>query len=112
MRKPLPEVLNKELLYYWLAMSVEVRVPKRRGKGFLKVPYGHHVNDKLNRIADEVGCDVSGLDGTLSFEVGMKVVCCPERREKLISKLMPMLADHYGFPFRMATHSEGVAGAS
>lgn len=60
--------MKKELLYAWVANGFHVLVPKKRGEGYLKVPYGHHHDEALTDIANGVGCDVCGLDGSLEFE--------------------------------------------
>ena len=56
---------------YWAEgqVTLMVLVPKRRGKGFLKCPVGHHSN-WLSDFVDSMGIDCVGLDGYLSLETG------------------------------------------
>lgn len=87
------------LLYCWVSNGFSVLVPKRRGTGYLKVPYGHHHNDALTAIANEVGCDVIGLDGELAFESREVKTLYHNRvsddRAAFVAKIMPMLEKHY-----------------
>lgn len=88
---------TRELLYCWVAWQFSVLVPKRRGVGFLKVPYGHHVDAGLLDIETIAGCDIYGLDGALDFQ-------CPgsvyhggnSARIEFASIVMPELERHYG----------------
>lgn len=97
----------KELLYCWVAQGLSVLVPKRRGEGFLKAPYGHHVDTELDRIGDKVQCDVTGLDGALEF-------CCSgliyhggkTARKQFSDVVVPALASHYGISAREITTQE------
>lgn len=96
----------KELLYYWTSTTFEILVPKKRGCGFLKVPYGHHVDQQLDEIGDAVGCDITGLDGSLTFWVTNSIHSHAISRAKFIEMVMPLMERHYGFPYRAATNDE------
>jgi hypothetical protein len=94
--------MTKELLFCWVAGGLQVLVPKRRGTGYLRAPYGHHNDQALNRIADLVRCDVHGLDGALYFECSSKVYlgAGEELRNEFAEKIIKPLEEHYGFPSR------------
>lgn len=92
-----PPAQAKELLYSWVANGFNVLVPKQRGEGFLKVPYGHHIKKGLDAAADAGNCDVYGLDGVLefnwfTFDAG--------KRAAFVSAVVPLLEAHYGWPAR------------
>ncbi|WP_343028272.1 hypothetical protein [Massilia sp. MP_M2] len=90
---------TRTLLYCWVSNGFSVLVPKRRGTGYLKVPYGHHHIDGLTAAANAVGCDVVGLDGELAFESrelrGLYCARTGDARAIFIAKLMPLLERHY-----------------
>lgn len=92
---------EKELLYCWVARDFNVLVPKRRGSGFLKVPYGHHVDQSLDVIADAGRCEVTGLDGALAFECGGEIFNGgDEVRSDFAAIIIPRLESHYGLTAR------------
>lgn len=95
------------LLYSWVASNFNVLVPKRRGKGFLSVPYGHHPNPDLDAIADLARVDLTGLDGALCFECGGSVYHGNDgARAEFVSKVVPSLEKHYNMPSREITDGE------
>jgi len=50
----------------WVAAAV----PKRRGRGYLKVPAGHHPAKWINEAEDAAGgVGITGLDGWLEIEI-------------------------------------------
>lgn len=86
----------KKLRYAYSAGGLNVLVPKQRGEGYLKQPYGHHNNPQLNEILDAASpyaLNLFGLDGYLHFEV--RFFSGDESRVKDI--VMPLLEKHYGF---------------
>lgn len=88
---------SKQLLFCWVANGFNVLAPKRRGTGFLRVPYGHHPDTALDAIADLVHVDVIGLDGSLHFECKGAVFHGPqELRDAFAGKVVPALERHYG----------------
>lgn len=95
----------KELLCCWVAGQFCVLVPKRRGAGFLRVPYGHHFDEALDDIASTVSCDVFGLDGMLEFECGGSTYHDQVARERFFKKVVPSLETHYGVPAREVSQS-------
>lgn len=89
----------KELLYSWVSGQFSVLVPKKRGAGFLKTPYGHHHNLELSRVESMAGCDLWGLDGSLDFQVSGAILYGGRVGQLAFSsKVMPMLEQYYGFP--------------
>lgn len=96
----------KELLCSWVAGQFCVLVPKRRGAGFLRVPYGHHFDEALDDIASTVSCDVFGLDGMLEFECGGSTYHDQVAREVFFKKVVPRLEAHYGVLAREVSQSE------
>lgn len=50
----------------WVAAAI----PKRRGRGYLRVPAGHHHEKWIHEAEDAAGgVDISGLDGWLAIEM-------------------------------------------
>lgn len=98
---------KRELLYSWSAAMFRVLVPKQRGQGFLRVPYGHHPKPELDRIAEVAGCDVWGLDGALDFEVpGSLYHGGKEARDAFVARIVPLLEVHYGVTAREISSDE------
>lgn len=98
---------KKELLYCWVAQVLNVLVPKKRGEGYLKVPYGHHHDSALTEIANDAGVDVTGLDGSLAFECSRSIFYGPAAgRIEFASKVIPSLEKHYGWTSREIEVSE------
>ena len=98
---------KRELLYSWSAAMFRVLVPKQRGEGFLRVPYGHHPKPELDRIAAVARCDVFGLDGALDFEVpGAIYHGGKTERDAFVAKIVPLLEAHYGVPAREISSEE------
>lgn len=92
---------TRELLYCWVAGQFSVLVPKKRGEGYLKTPYGHHHIQELTFIANKLHCDVCGLDGALDFEVSGAIYHGPENgRDAFAKEIMPMLEAYYSIPSR------------
>lgn len=99
--------LRLVLLYCWVAANFHVLVPKKRGAGYLAVPYGHHQNQGLDRIGDLAGVDVTGLDGALCFECGGKVFHGGDcARAAFVAKVIPPLEVHYGMASREISVNE------
>ena len=97
-RAAAPPRPRKVLLYCWVSRGFSVLVPKQRGTGYLKIPYWHNNNTALNKIADSVRCDVSGLDGALDFEgLGLSKIFhgSTEHRAAFAAIVMPQLEAHY-----------------
>ena len=95
------------LLYSWVANSLQVLVPKKRGSGYLAVPYGHHPNPGLDHVATVAGVDVMGLDGALCFDCGGRVFHGGgDVRATFLAKVIPALEAHYGMASREISVSE------
>lgn len=98
---------SKALLYCWVAKTLSVLVPKKRGKGYLKVPYGHHYNEALTDIANTAHVDVTGLDGALEFECAGSVYHGGvDDRKEFLSKVIPGLEAYYGYAAREISEKE------
>lgn len=96
-----------QLLFCWVASSFHVLVPKKRGGGFLKVPYGHHDDQGLNAIASVANCDVFGLDGSLEFSCTGAIYHGPQQmRDQFSAAVVPLLEKHYGMTAREITSHE------
>lgn len=94
-------IIMKELLYSWVSGQFSVLVPKKRGTGFLKTPYGHHHNIELSRIESNAGCDLWGLDGSLDFQVSGAIFHGGRDGQLAFSgKVMPLLEQYYGVSSR------------
>lgn len=98
---------TKTLLYCWVAQNLNVLVPKVRGEGFLKIPYGHHHNQSLTAIANNAGVDVNGLDGALCFECSAAIFHGSEAvKDAFVEKVIPPLEKYYGMPSRKIESNE------
>lgn len=101
------DVAVKELLYCWTAGNFSVLIPKKRGEGYLKVPYGHHYIVELTEIGTQMGCDVDGLDGALTFDVKGAIYHGSQKgREEFSGEVMPLLEKYYGLPSREITNDD------
>lgn len=78
----------------WDTSGLCIAVPKKRGHGYLKVPYGHHAVARLNRIATAEGVDMDGLDGYLNLGYGYTDT---DERAAIVHRVLPQIAAHYGF---------------
>ena len=93
--------LRLVLLYSWVANNFHVLVPKKRGVGYLAVPYGHHPIPGLDQIAARAMVDVTGLDGALCFACGGAVFHGGDAvRAAFAAKVMPALEAYYGMASR------------
>lgn len=96
------EKKKKFLLYTTTEDSLLVKVPKTRGEGFLKTPYGHHANEALDNICDSLSPfgiqNVFGLDGFLNF-TGVYPYKFPDT-ESAAKCAMPQLGVHYKLSFK------------
>jgi hypothetical protein len=95
MPKPKQQPLT-EALYAWGTHDLSVLIPKRRGFGYMKVPYGHHSISALNDIADTLHADINGLDGHLHIDRGHLPVRY-DLRDQFAAKALPLLAGYYKF---------------
>lgn len=75
---------------------VMILVPKKRGTGFLKAPFGHH-QGPLSKVEAEIGFDLWGLDGSLDVQTGS---FAHEDKDELLARIMPPLEAHYGMGWR------------
>ena len=78
----------------WDAGGLNVAIPKRKGGGYLKVPFGHHPNSKLSAIEVSERVDMCGLDGYLELSYGYTRL---ERRKQITARVLPQLAKIFGF---------------
>ena len=74
--------------------GLNIAIPKKRGSGYLKQPYGHHSISALNQIAFDESVDMCGLDGYLNLEYGYVEI---DARSTITARVMPRIAAHYGF---------------
>ena len=71
-RKELIPSVGSAAVYMWDDGGLNVAIPKRRGKGYLKTPYGHHFVARIEEARWKLGdVDFDGLDRYLSLEYGM-----------------------------------------
>jgi hypothetical protein len=95
--------MKNELLYSWVASGFHVLVPKKRGEGYLKQPYGHHHNEALTEIGNSVGCDLCGLDGSLEFDgpdTSRLYHGNAEAKAAFVARVIPRLEAYYQMPSR------------
>lgn len=91
-----------KLLFCWVAEGLQVLVPKRRGTGFLSVPYGHHADKALDEIAALANCDLFGLDGALYFDCGWDVVHGQKgTQDEFLERVRKPLEAHYKRPSQL-----------
>lgn len=94
-RLPSSALLGSVAVYIWNGSGLNVLIPKKRGTGYLRQPYGHHSIAELNEVAYDENCDLSGLDGCLTLEYGMTTD--HQKRAEIVARVMPRLAEHYAF---------------
>lgn len=82
-------------IWAWQLTTLEILIPKQRGAGWLKCPAGHHASKRINAIEDAAGCDVCGIDGTLTVECGIRVAGDDELRRALEARLFPVISHEY-----------------
>lgn len=89
---------DKELLVYVRgdATQIMILVPRKRGEGFAKMPFGHH-STALSQIESEIGYDIFGLDGSLNIQTGYFRL---DKKKELLALIMPPLCKHYGIGYR------------
>jgi len=102
MKKPSKEKYkegNKLLLWMYFDGSICILVPKKRGTGFLRVPYGHHVDDGLEDVRCELDMvDLFGLDGYLRVDCNK---WCDQDRDRVYAhKVMSAFGAHYGVNYK------------
>ena len=97
----------RELIACWAINGFCVLVPKMRGRGFLRVPFGHHEDPALSKIADLAQCDIFGLDGHLEFQTPPKLFHGGDAaRQAFADKALQALSNHYGVPARLVGSAE------
>ncbi len=84
----------REALYYWNNAGLSILIPKQRGLGFLKCPFGHHNITALADIECEERIDMCGLDGYLFFPYGYKAF---GERASIQERVLPKLSKHFKF---------------
>ncbi len=82
-------------LYLWNGSGLNVLVPKKRGKGYLKVPFGHHPVPALSDIEVSESVDMDGLDGMLTLQYGYTYP--DSKRQAIVDRVMPRLAEVFKF---------------
>lgn len=99
---------RKELLWLHIDTNIWVLVPKKRGIGYLKTPYGHHANADFEKVRRDKmdNIDVFGLDGYLELCIDRISGNFKEKDEQYAAKLMNALSDYYQMPNREASRSE------
>jgi hypothetical protein len=99
--------LIKELLFSWVDNGFYVLVPKARGEGYLKTPYGPGDDRALIAIGNLVQCDVTGAEGALWFDCSSNVFNGGDNvRAQFESKVVPALEEHYSMVSRRVEAQE------
>lgn len=80
----------KMIACFALHKGLQIKVPKRRGSGFLKTPCGHHHEPWMH----DIGYDVDGLDGMLDIDCGYVKY---EDRKAMANKIMPLIQKRFKF---------------
>ena len=90
---------EEEILIYVMSQHVACLIPKQRGRGFLRIPLGHHHNAGLARIAIELGFDIFGLDGSLDVQTGYGGA-------DYVAAIGAAISEHYKKPWRLICREE------
>ncbi|EPU8966723.1 hypothetical protein ACV0OF_003836 [Acinetobacter baumannii] len=61
--------VDKIILVLFGIQEINMLIPKKRGKGYLKQPLGHY-NCPLAALSRDIGFDFNGLDGYLEIQTG------------------------------------------
>ena len=81
--------------------GLQIKVPKKRGSGYLKCPLGHHHRPWVH----EIEYDVDGLDGYLHVYCGY-MSADEENRKLVLEKVMPVLVSAFGMEWKLVSASE------
>lgn len=91
--------MEREIIWTLIGGNLCALIPKKRGRGFLKQPYGHHIDPELEGIRHQLGgVDLFGLDGHL--EVDIHRIRDTDRFEATARKALTLLEAHYDYPSR------------
>jgi hypothetical protein len=96
----------RELIGCWHSTRFSVLVPRKRGKGFRRVPLGHHHDPKLDAVEEAANCNLFGLDGALEFECGGSIATYADRRAEFLRRVQPALEATYGVALRLVEQAE------
>lgn len=91
--------MPKMIVCFALFKGMQIKVPKRRGTGFLKVPCGHHHEPWMH----DIGYDVTGLDGMIDIECGYVK---KEDQEEVAEKIMPLIQKRFDFEWELVHSSD------
>jgi hypothetical protein len=98
-----------EIVILLQSSSTLFLIPKLRGDGYLKTPYGHHLDDGLSRLETEIGEDIFGLDGHLEIHTGhvhFKNGSMAQGVPVVIERFIKPIAAYYGMKWRIARPDE------
>ena len=96
MKKCFTNLSRPPAFYMWNNSGLNVTIPRRRGKGYLKQPYGNHYVPKIECARSRLGnIDFFGLDGYLELDYGM--ICDRVKQVELAGEALPILAECFGF---------------
>ncbi len=96
---------EKTLLWNIFPNHISVLVPKKRGTGYLRQPYGHHIDRGLEEVRNQIDyIDIFGLDGAL--EIMITINEYDEKQKAKAREIMDVLSKHYGYPHREVKRNE------
>ncbi|WP_394222714.1 hypothetical protein [Alteromonas gracilis] len=97
--------MAKEILWIYMDRSICALIPKKRGVGYLRQPYGHHINSEMEKFRDDLnGVDIYGLDGHLQIMVDKAEY---EDKDLVFGKaVIERLASYHSLPFRHVSLNE------
>ena len=88
--------MEPEILLTRLARTYAALIPKKRGQGFLRVPVGHHAEDRIYELEVDIHGNAFGLDGHVDLE--SPLFWKYEEGDKKVSKA---LTKCFGLPVRI-----------
>ena len=92
----------KQILVCFHNTYIGLLVPKKRGTGFLKVPFGHHAG-VLSQVERDIDFDIFGLENELEVRTGYVPI---ENQEEYIQRVIKPISETLGFPYRIVLRDE------
>ncbi|MGQ1270003.1 hypothetical protein ACT4XR_19890 (plasmid) [Acinetobacter baumannii] len=85
---------DKVILVFFGTKDINLLIPKKRGKGYLKQPIGHF-NCPLSTLSRDIGYDFFGLDGFLKVQTGYI-----NDKEEITHQVVIPISEFYGYKWR------------
>lgn len=86
--------MEREIIWTFVGGNLCALIPNKRGTGFLRQPYGHHKDQGLEDVREQIDdVDIFGLDGHLELDIHR--IRDQEKFEGIVKKALTLLEAHY-----------------